>query len=284
MRIDLHSHSDASDGTDAPAEVVRRAGAAGLDVLALTDHDTVAGLPAAAAALPARLTLVPGMELSCRREGMSIHLLAYLFDAANPDLAGECERIRRARERRGRLVVERLIDLGVPLTWDQVVAVTAGGVVGRPHIARAMVEAGVIAEPAQAFTAEWLAPGGRAYVSRYALDPAAAVRLVRAAGGVPVLAHPKAVKRGRVIPDEWIAELADAGLFGIEVDHADQDEAAREHLSGLATDLHLATTGSSDDHGSLTGHRLGCHTTAPEAYERLVAEATGARPITVAGG
>ncbi len=283
MRIDLHSHSDASDGTDAPAEVVQRAAEAGLDVLALTDHDTVAGLPAAVAALPAGLTLVPGMELSCRREGMSIHLLAYLFDAAHPDLAAECERIRQARERRGRLVVERLIDLGVPLEWERVAALADGGVVGRPHIARAMVDIGAIAEPAQAFTPEWLAPGGRAYVSRYALDPAAAVRLVRAAGGVPVLAHPRAVKRGRVIPDEWIAELAGAGLFGLEVDHADHDQAAREHLRNLAADLHLATTGSSDDHGRLTGHRLGCHTTAPEVYERLVSEGKGARPVAVEG-
>lgn len=284
MRIDLHSHSDASDGTDPPAEVVRRAGEAGLDVLALTDHDTVAGLAAAVAALPAGLTLVPGMELSCRRDGMSIHLLAYLFDPANPDLAAECERIRQAREHRGRLVVDRLVDLGVPLTWEQVAALADGGVVGRPHIARAMVEAGVITEPAQAFTTEWLAPGGRAYVSRYALDPVAAVGLVRAAGGVPVLAHPKALKRGRAVPDEWIAELAEAGLFGVEVDHADHDEAARDHLRGLATDLHLATTGSSDDHGALTGHRLGCHTTAPEVYERLLAEARGAHPVTATGG
>jgi predicted metal-dependent phosphoesterase TrpH len=284
MRIDLHSHSDASDGTEPPAEVVRRAGEAGLDVLALTDHDTLAGLPAAAAALPAGLTLVPGMELSCRREGMSIHLLAYLFDPADPDLTGECERIRRARERRGRQVVERLIELGVPLTWEQVAALAGDGVVGRPHIARAMVEAGVISEPAQAFTTEWLAPGGRAYVSRYALDPVAAVRLVRSAGGVPVLAHPKAFKRGRVIGDEWIAELADAGLFGIEVDHADHDEAARAHLRGLAAELDLAVTGSSDDHGRLTGHRLGCHATSPQVYERLVADAAGAVPINVAGG
>jgi predicted metal-dependent phosphoesterase TrpH len=284
MRIDLHSHSDASDGTEPPAEVVRRAGEAGLDVLALTDHDTVNGLPAAVAALPAGLTLVPGMELSCRRAGMSIHLLAYLFDPADPDLAAECERIREARERRGRQVVDRLIELGVPLTWEQVAALAGDGVVGRPHIARAMVDAGVITEPAQAFTDEWLAPGGRAYVSRYALDPVAAVRLVRAAGGVPVLAHPKALKRGRVICDEWIAELADAGLFGIEVDHADHDEAARDHLRGLAVDLDLAVTGSSDDHGRLTGHRLGCHTTSPEVYESLIAEATGAVPINVAGG
>lgn len=279
MRIDLHSHSNASDGTEEPAEVVRRGHAAGLDVLALTDHDTVAGLTAAAEALPAGLTLVPGIELSCRRDGMSVHMLAYLFDANEPELAAECAHIREAREHRGRQMVQRLIDLGVPLTWEQVAALAGDGVLGRPHIARAMVAAGVIAKPAQAFTTEWIAPGGRAYVSRYALDPVAAVRLVTAAGGAAVLAHPKAVKRGRVIPDEWIAELAGAGLFGIEVDHQDHDPARREQVRGLAGDLGLAMTGSSDDHGDLTGHRLGCETTSAGVYEQLMAETTGATPI-----
>jgi hypothetical protein len=279
MRIDLHSHSNASDGTEPPAEVVRRGREAGLDVLALTDHDTVGGLADAASALPAGLTLVPGMELSCRREGMSVHMLAYLFDANEPELAGECAHIRQAREHRGRQMVQRLIDLGAPLTWEQIAALAGDGVVGRPHIARAMVAAGVITEPSQAFTTEWIAPGGRAYVSRYALDPVTAVRLVTAAGGAAVLAHPKAIKRGRVIPDEWIAELADAGLFGVEVDHQDHDRAARDQVRGLAGDLGLAATGSSDDHGELTGHRLGCETTSAEVYERLMAKTTGATPI-----
>jgi predicted metal-dependent phosphoesterase TrpH len=280
MRVDLHSHSDVSDGTEPPAEVMRRGRAAGLDVLALTDHDTVAGLPAAAAALPAGLTLVPGMELSCRREGMSVHMLAYLFDASEPTLAAECERIRRARELRGREMVRRLAELGVPITWEQVAALAGGGVVGRPHVARALVAAGVIGEPAQAFTPDWIAPGGRAYVSRYALDPRDALRLVTDAGGVCVLAHPKAVTRGRVVPDEWIAGLAEAGLFGVEVDHLDHDRDARVRLREITSDLGLATTGSSDDHGELTGHRLGRETTPVETYERLVAAATGAAPIT----
>ncbi|TMR96377.1 PHP domain-containing protein [Nonomuraea basaltis] len=280
MRIDLHSHSSASDGTQPPADVVRRARERGLDVLALTDHDTVAGHPAAVEALPAGLTFVPGMELSCRRAGQSIHLLAYLFDPAEPELRAECVRIREARELRGRLTVQRLAELGVPVSWEQVSELAAGGPVGRPHIARAMVAAGAIAAPELAFTPEWIGTGGRAYVSRYALDPERAVRLVRAAGGVPVLAHPKAAKRGNVVPDEWIAELAAAGLFGVEADHNDHDAAAREQVRGLARELALAVTGSSDDHGELTGHRLGCETTAPEVYERLVAEATGATPIT----
>ncbi|MFC5822591.1 PHP domain-containing protein [Nonomuraea insulae] len=280
MRIDLHSHSSASDGTQPPADVVRRARERGLDVLALTDHDTVAGHPAAVEALPDGLTLVPGMELSCRRGGQSIHLLAYLFDPHEPRLLAECARIKQAREERARVTVERLTELGVPVTWEQVSSLAAGGAVGRPHIARAMVAAGAIAEPALAFTPQWIGTGGRAYVTRYALAPDRAVRLVRAAGGVPVLAHPKAAKRGYVVPDEWIAELAAVGLFGVEADHLDHDAYARQHIRALARDLDLAVTGSSDDHGELTGHRLGCETTAPEVYDRMTAEATGAKPIT----
>ncbi|MEV0383369.1 PHP domain-containing protein [Nonomuraea sp. NPDC050643] len=279
MRIDLHSHSTASDGTQPPSDVVRRARERGLDVLALTDHDTVAGHRAAIEALPAGLTLVPGMELSCRRGGQSIHLLAYLFDPLEPELAAECARIREAREVRARLTVERLVALGVPVTWEQVAELAAGSPVGRPHIARAMVAAGAIAEPALAFTPEWIGAGGRAHVSRYALDPERAVRLVRAAGGAAVLAHPKAAERGKVVPDEWIGELAAAGLFGVEADHLDHDAAAREHVRGLARDLGLAVTGSSDDHGELTGHRLGCETTSAEVYERLTTTAIGATPV-----
>ncbi|MGW0807630.1 PHP domain-containing protein [Nonomuraea sp. NPDC002799] len=280
MRIDLHSHSTASDGTLPPADVLRRAREQGLDVLALTDHDTVAGHREAIEALPAGLTLVPGMELSCRRGGQSIHLLAYLFDPMEPGLLAECARIRQAREVRGRLTVERLAELGVPVTWEQVAAQAAGGPVGRPHIARAMVEAGVIAEPALAFTPEWIGAGGRAHVSRYALDPEQAVRLVRAAGGVAVLAHPKAAGRGEVVPDEWIADLAGAGLFGVEADHQGHDAQARAHVRDLAANLGLAVTGSSDYHGDPGGPGLGSETTAAEVYERLTATATGARPIT----
>ena len=192
VRADLHVHSNASDGTDSPAEVMRRAALAGLDAVALTDHDTVAGHAQARQALPDALTLVPGMELSCRLDGHSLHLLAYLFDPGQPELAEQTQRIRDDRERRARAMVPRLIDLGVAITWDQVAAIAGTGVVGRPHIARAMVASGAIAEPDQAFTRDWIGEGGRAYVDRYALDPVRAIGLVRAAGGVTVLAHPRA--------------------------------------------------------------------------------------------
>ncbi len=219
MRADLHSHSSVSDGTEPPAVVIRRAAEAGLDVIALTDHDTVAGHREAAGALPAGLTLLPGMELSCRLDGHSVHLLAYLFDPENDALAGEMAEIRESRLFRARAMVDKLAALGVPVTWEQVSEIAGGGVVGRPHIARAMIEAGVVASIDEAFTPEWIGPGGRAHVTRYALDPVKAIRLIRAAGGVSVLAHPRGAGRGWQIPDGVIADLARAGLTGIEVNH-----------------------------------------------------------------
>jgi hypothetical protein len=283
VRIDMHAHSSASDGTDPPAEVMRRATGAALDVIALTDHDTSAGIEEAAGAAGAGLTLVPGMELSCRLSdgggAHSVHLLAYLFDPAEPVLAAECAQIRESRLHRAERMVERLAALGADVSWDQVAAIAAGGAVGRPHIARAMVASGVVDRPEQAFTPDWIAPGGRAYVPRYALDPARAISLVRGAGGVPVLAHPWAGRRGWTVPEEEISRLAAAGLAGVEVDHPDHSAAQRLKLGDLAARLGLAGLGSSDDHGSLTGHRLGCETTDPGAYERIVAQATGAAPI-----
>jgi predicted metal-dependent phosphoesterase TrpH len=275
VRIDLHSHSTASDGTDPPAEVMRRARAAGLDVIALTDHDTLAGHDEARRALPPGLALVPGMELSCRLGGHSVHLLAYHVDPAHAGLAEQLRAITADRLRRGRDMVARLRELGVDVSWEQVAAIAGGGVVARPHIARAMVAAGAIARPEQAFTTEWIGAGGRAYVSRYALDPEEAIRLVGSAGGVSVLAHPGAAQRGWVIDDAAVERLARAGLGGLEVAHPDHDDAQRRRLAGLAAALGLVASGGSDDHGGLTGHRLGCETVAPGAYERLMSVARG---------
>ncbi|MGH3375132.1 MAG: PHP domain-containing protein [Actinoallomurus sp.] len=278
MLVDLHTHSSASDGTQPPADVVRRAAAAGVGVLALTDHDTVAGHAEAVRALPPGLTLVRGMELSCRLHGHSLHLLAYLFDPGEPELAAERERIRDDRAHRARAIVERLVELGTPVTWELVERVTGDSVPGRPHIARAMVEAGVVASVEEAFSPEWIGAGGRAYADRYALDPVRAIRLVRGAGGVPVLAHPRADRRGYRVSDEDIAAFAEVGLGGVEADHPDHAPADRGLLRGLAGELGLFVTGASDDHGELTGHRLGAESTAPAAYDALVSQATGARP------
>jgi hypothetical protein len=293
VRIDLHVHSNASDGTDAPAEVVRRARAAGLDVMALTDHDTQAGLAAAREAaaqaapppsmggsrppspLADGLTLVPGMELSCMLDGRSVHLLAYLFDPGDQALEAETGRIRDDRTYRAQGMVARLRELGAPVTWEQVTEIADGAVIGRPHIARALAAAGAVRSPADAFTADWIADGGRAFVDRYAPDLTRAVGLVRAAGGVPVVAHPRSP--GYEIPDEVIVTLAAAGLAGLEVFHIDHDESERARLTQLATALGLIMTGGSDDHGSFNNHGLGTETTPPDEYERLLAMA-GTRP------
>ncbi|WP_394430694.1 PHP domain-containing protein [Streptomyces sp. SGAir0957] len=284
MRIDLHTHSTASDGTDTPAELVRNAAAAGLDVVALTDHDSTRGHAEAIAALPAGLTLVTGAELSCRLDGVGMHMLAYLFDPEEPGLLAERELVRDDRVPRAKKMIARLNDLGVPVTWDQVARIAAGGSVGRPHIATALVELGVVDTVSDAFTPQWLADGGRAYAEKHETDPSEAIRLVKAAGGVTVFAHPGAAKRGRTVPEAAIAELAAAGLDGIEVDHMDHDAATRDRLRGLAADTGLLTTGSSDYHGSRKTCVLGEYTTDPEVYGEITRRATGAFPVPGAGG
>jgi predicted metal-dependent phosphoesterase TrpH len=261
--------------------VVRRAAAAGLATVALTDHDTVAGMAEAAAALPPGLTLVPGMELSCRRDGHSVHLLAYLFDPTHDELAAQTQAIRDSRVQRAKAMVERLAGLGVPVTWEQVTAIASeDGVIGRPHIARAMIDAGVVASVQEAFTSQWIGPGGPAYMAKYALDPADAVALVRAAGGVCVLAHPLATTRGWLVPDGLVAELAAAGLAGLEIAHPDHEHPQRDALRALAGRLGLVATGGSDDHGELTGDRIGSEWTEPENLARLLGAATGVSVIT----
>ncbi|WP_306190478.1 MULTISPECIES: PHP domain-containing protein [unclassified Streptomyces] len=284
MRIDLHTHSTASDGTDTPAELVLGAAAAGLDVVALTDHDTTRGHAEAIAALPEGLTLVTGAELSCRIDGTSMHMLAYLFDPAEPALLAERELVRDDRVPRAKGMIAKLNALGVPVTWEQVARIAGDGSVGRPHIASALVELGVVPTVGDAFTDQWLADGGRAYVEKHETDPFEAIRLVKGAGGVCVFAHPAAVKRGRTVPESAIAEMAAAGLDGIEVDHMDHDPDTRARLRGLAAELGLLVTGSSDYHGSRKSVSLGEFTTDPEVYGEITRRATGAFPVPGTGG
>ncbi|HEU4425817.1 MAG TPA: PHP domain-containing protein [Pilimelia sp.] len=281
MRIDLHAHSTASDGTCTPAELVGAARAAGLDVVAITDHDTSAGWDAAVAALPEGLGLVRGAEVSCRWYGVTpsvpLHLLAYLFDPADPALAAELARVRRSREERGARIVAALRADGVDVSWEEVRGYAAGGSVGRPHVARALVRAGLVASTQEAFAPRWL--GERYRLPKDDIDVFRALRLVKGAGGVPVFAHPRATKRGRVVPDDLIAALAADGLVGLEADHPDHSPAERAHVRGLAAELGLVVTGSSDFHGDHKPVALGAHTTAPAAYERIVAAAGGATPV-----
>lgn len=284
MRIDLHCHSTASDGTDTPAELVRNAAAAGLDVVALTDHDTTRGYAEAIAAVPEGLTLVTGAELSCRLDGVSMHMLAYLFDPEEPELLAERELVRDDRVPRARGMIAKLNELGVPVTWERVARIAGDGSVGRPHVATALVELGVVPTVGDAFTADWLADGGRAFVEKHETDPFEAIRLIKGAGGVAVFAHPGAAKRGRTVPESAIAELAAAGLDGIEVDHMDHEPETRARLRGLAGELGLLTTGSSDYHGSRKTCVLGEYTTDPEAYGEITRRATGAFPVPGTGG
>ncbi|MEW1999285.1 PHP domain-containing protein [Streptomyces coelicoflavus] len=284
MRIDLHTHSTASDGTDTPAQLVRKAAATGLDVVALTDHDTTRGHAEAVAALPEGLTLVTGAELSCRLDGVSMHMLAYLFDPEEPALLAERELVRDDRVPRARAMVAGLNELGVPVTWEQVARIAGDGSVGRPHVASALVELGVVPTVNDAFTQDWLADGGRAHVDKHETDPFEALRLIKGAGGVAVFAHPAAAKRGRTVPETAIADLAAAGLDGIEVDHMDHDAQTRARLRGTAKELGLLVTGSSDYHGSRKTCVLGEYTTDPEVYGEITRRAFGAFPVPGAGG
>ncbi|MFG2063867.1 PHP domain-containing protein [Micromonospora sp. NPDC048871] len=276
-RIDLHTHSTVSDGTLTPPQLVRAAAEAGLDVLALTDHDTTAGWEPAVRALPTGLRLVRGAELSCRWGGVTpslpLHLLAYLFDPQAPELVAELARVRAARVERGERIVALLRSDGIDVSWPEILAGAGGGTVGRPHIAQALIRAGLVATTSEAFGPDWL--GQRYRLPKEDIDVFRAVELVRAAGGVPVFAHPRATRRGRIVPDELIAELAAAGLVGLEADHEDHSPAEREHVRGLAADLGLLVTGSSDFHGTHKTVRLGAFTTAPEVYEQLVAASSG---------
>ncbi|MEU2347503.1 PHP domain-containing protein [Modestobacter sp. NPDC049651] len=284
MRIDLHTHSAVSDGTDSPAALLAAAVGAGLDVVALTDHDTTAGWALAEQARPAGLTVVPGMEMSCRwlpgdQPPISVHLLAYLFDPQHPAFAAERARLREERLTRGERIVANLVAAGYPVQWAQIVEDSAGGVVGRPHIARALVDAGVVSSVDQAF-ATLLDHRSPHYVTKADTDVVDGIALVRAAGGVPVFAHGLATKRGRVVGDDAIRAMADAGLLGLEVDHPDHSLEERAHLRALADELGLLRTGSSDYHGTNKVTPIGACTTDPEQYARLVELGTGHAVLT----
>ncbi len=281
-RIDLHTHSTASDGTLAPAELVRAAAAAGLDVVGLTDHDTTAGWAEAEAALPPGLTLIRGAELSCRWYGVSpgiaLHLLAYLFDPEDPALCAEMARVRVGRRERARRMVDLIRADGIDLDWDEVLADAAGGTVGRPHVARALVRLGLVGTVSEAFAPRWL--GERYRLPKPDLDVFHALALVRAAGGVPVVAHPRASSRGRVVPDSLIAELAEAGLAGLEADHEDHTPEQRTRVRALAAELGLVVTGASDFHGTNKTVLLGANLTGTGAYRHILDSARGRPAIT----
>ena len=288
MRIDLHVHSTASDGTDTPAELVAAAVAMGLDVVALTDHDTTAGWAAAVDALPAGLRLIRGAEFSCiapdgRGGRVSMHLLGYLFDPASEAIIAEQVRLRDERRSRLHVMAQRMAADGFPVDPDALLEGLPPDVpAGRPHLARALVSAGV-ADSINAAFQRFLHSGSPYYIGRADTDVGAAVRMVRAAGGVPVLAHAAARGRGPVVDHAVIAELVAEGLAGVEVNHPDHTADDRAELSDLAAELNLLVTGSSDYHGTNKTVSLGQETTDPQALERIEELAARSSVAVVAG-
>lgn len=282
MRIDLHCHSTASDGTDSPAELMQAAGRAGLDVVAITDHDTTAGWAEAAAALPRGLRLVRGAELTCVSEdgrggSCTVHLLAYLFDPQAEAVVTEYARTRAERRTRLHTMAARMAADGYPVDPHTLLAAIPDDVpAGRPHLAQALVRAGIVGSVTEAFTKLLHGRDGY-YVPSQKTPVRDAIDMIKAAGGVTVLAHGFAHRRGPTISAEVVADLARHGLDGVEIDHPDHDEQSRDELRSLARAHDLLITGSSDYHGTNKTISIGAETTAPAMLDAIVDRATGAK-------
>lgn len=267
--IDLHTHSTCSDGTQTPTENVKLALERGLAGIAVTDHDTTEGLEeAAAAAAGTDLEVVPGIEFSAEYDGASLHVLAYWVDPTHEGLREELRRLTDTRFRRGELMVEKLQGLGYELSFERVRAIAGDDLIARPHVAQAMVEAGIVATEKEAFD-RFISDGGVAYVPKHALDPLDALRLIRDAGGVCVLAHPGMWKGSGAVPDGLIERMAEGGMAGLEVDHPDHDPTQRARYRAIAERLDLVPTGASDCHGARYDFRMGCETTPVELVAEL---------------
>ncbi len=275
---DLHLHSNHSDGTEPPAEVVRQAHAHGVRTVALTDHDRTSGWAEAAEAADALdMTFLPGMELSAKHEWRSVHVLGYLFDPEDPALRAETARIRGDRVGRAERIV-RSIGRDYDLQWEDVLAqTTADATVGRPHIADALIARGIVRDRTEAFDGI-LHPREGYYEPHYAPDPLTAVRLITGAGGVAIIAHPVTAGRDRMMPVPFLERLIDAGLAGFEVDHRENTPEGKALLRRLAVQHDLLVTGSSDYHGSGKPNRPGENTTADDMVARLIERASGTSP------
>jgi len=269
--IDLHTHSRFSDGTLSPTELFDLGRERGLEAMALTDHDTISGIAEArAAAALSGLELVPGVEFSAEHDGVSLHILAYWPDEEDLEFQAELLRLQESRLRRGERMVEKLQELGYPVSFERVREIAAGKNIVRPHIAQALVEAGVIAVENDAYTDAFIGDGGRAYVEKHALAPVDALAVIHKAGGVCVIAHPGMWRGNDPVPDELIEKMATGGMDGIEVDHPDHTLEQRAHYRELARRMNLVPTGSTDYHGERSpGVWPGQETTRREAFEEL---------------
>ena len=282
MKIDLHTHSTYSDGTDKPSELINKALAAGITIIGLTDHDSISGWQEATNSLRPGISLVPGAEISCQTtDGISVHILGLLFDSSNSELMNTLEKTRENRHGRMEKIIARINEAGIDITMNDVLAqLSDGATLGRPHLADALVKKGVVASRDEAFT-QMLHNNSKYYVSHYSPTPEAAIALIKAAGGVSVIAHPMASHRGRTISLETFGSLIESGLDGIEVDHRDHSPDEKQQLIALANGSNLVMTGASDYHGNGKLNSLGEYTTNPDQWERLEARANARRVITV---
>jgi predicted metal-dependent phosphoesterase TrpH len=273
MKADLHTHSEISDGTDRPAELIAKAEAAGLSHVALTDHDTFAGLDEAMrAGERLGIQVIPGVEISTELGGNSVHLLGYVSQLERPGLLAEFGKLQRSRSQRIPKMLLALDRLGLPVSAEEIARqVGDSPSVGRPHVADAMIALGYVKDRREAFD-HYLAEAGPAYVPRYYAPLGAAIDLIHAAGGVAVLAHPWGRESRSYLTADRITQLVgEHALDGIEADHHDHDSATRAELRALAADLGILATGSSDYHGlGKLDHDLGSNTTAPEVVEAIL--------------
>jgi len=278
--IDLHTHSLASDGTDTPGELINKAHARGISVLGLMDHDTVAGWDEATSYLRPGMSLVLGSEISCQTsDGTSVHMLGMLFDRENTALAEVLSTTRDNRLTRMNRIIGRLNEAGFEITIEDVLAQLApGATLGRPHLADALIAKKIVASRDEAFT-ELLHNNSKYYISHYSPTPEDAIKLIKQAGGVAVIAHPLASLRGRTVSIESFKSMVEAGLDGIEISHRDQSEDERRLLREIVEQYDIIATGSSDYHGNGKLNQLAEFTTTPEDFEALEAKADARRVV-----
>jgi len=280
--IDLHTHTSYSDGTDTPAQLINKALAAGISIIGLTDHDSISGWQEATDALRTGISLVPGAEISCQTpDGISVHILGLLFDSNNSELMSTLEKTRENRHGRMEKIIARINEAGIDITMDDVLEqLSDGATLGRPHLADALVKKGIVASRDEAFT-QMLHNNSKYYVSHYSPTPEAAIKLIKAAGGVSVIAHPMASHRGRTISLDTFGSIIQAVLDGIEVDHRDHSPEEKSQLIKLANESNLVMTGASDYHGNGKLNTLGEYTTKPEQWEKLESRSNARRVISV---
>jgi len=278
--IDLHTHTTCSDGTDTPFALVKKALSAGITTLAITDHDSTAGWTEAISAIQPQIELVLGAEISClTTDGISVHMLGLLFDGENADMQKMLAESRDTRLPRMRKMVELLSADGINISLDDVYRATpVGATVGRPHLADALVANGVVASRDEAFL-DLLNNDSKYYVTHAAPTPVDAIRTIRSAGGVAVIAHPFASRRGQIITASTFSDLVTAGLNGIEVHHRDQNVEEQATLTSIARELNVVITGSSDYHGTGKLNGLAENTTDKAQWEQLESQADARRVV-----